>query len=132
MYVLAKEVLGRTDAAVLAGMIFAFHTYNFHEVPRIQLLSAQWFPLALLHLHRTFLTGRRRDAALFGLYFVLQGLANTYYLFYFALLLAFWIPAYAIFLDGGWRRVSKLIPPIGVAGAVFGLLAIPYLRMLRD
>ena len=132
MYLLAREILGRTDAAVLAGMIFAFHTYNFHEVPRIQLLSAQWFPLALLHLHRTFLTGRRRDAALFGLYFVLQGLASTYYLFYFVLLLAFWIPAYAIFLDGGWRRVSKLIPPLGVAGAVFGLLAIPYLRMLRD
>ena len=131
MYLLAREILGRRDAALVAGMVFVFHSYNFRELPRIQLLSAQWFPFALLFLHRFFVNGRSKDALWFGLFFLLHGLANIYYLFYFAILLAFWIPAYALLVEGGVKRTVKLVPPLGIAGGVFALVAIPYLRMVR-
>ena len=48
MYLLFSEVFERRDAAVVAGLVYVFHTYNFHEVPRFQLLSIQWMALALL------------------------------------------------------------------------------------
>lgn len=132
MYLLVREVLERDDAALVAGLVYAFHAYNFHEVPRIQLLSAQWLPLALLFLHRTFTRKTKRDAILFAVFFVLQGLATTYYLFYFALILAFWLPTYALCSERGMARAATLIAPLGVAGALFGLLAIPYFAMLSD
>ena len=57
-YLLVRDLVGREDAAILSGVIYAFNTYNLHEVPRLQLLSAQWLPLALLYLHRA-MTVRR-------------------------------------------------------------------------
>lgn len=132
MYLLTKEILGRRDAAIVAGVVYVFHTYSFHEVPRLQLLSAQWMPLALLFLHRAFTEGGRANAWWFGLFFTLQGLACTYYLFYFGLVLALWIPAYALFVEDGRRRAAALALPLGLSGALFALLSIPYLKMVRE
>jgi Dolichyl-phosphate-mannose-protein mannosyltransferase len=132
MFLLMREILGREDAALVAGLVYAFHTYNFHEIARLQLVSVEWWPIALLYLHRLFTEGKRRDAFLCALFFVLQGLSCTYYLFYFALALALWISAYGLLTPGGMRRVWQLVPPFAAAGLVFFVISLPYREMLHS
>jgi hypothetical protein len=131
MFLLVREVFGREDAALVAGTVYVFHTYNFHEVARLQLLSIQWWPLALLHLHRLFSGGGTRNAVGAAFFFLLQGLSCTYYLFYFALVLAIWIPAYAVSREGGMRRLARLVAPFAVAGLVLAVFFLPYQRVLE-
>jgi hypothetical protein len=135
MFLLIREVFATELGALVAGVVYAFHAYNFHEVARLQLLSVQWWPLAALFLHRTFQPGARggsRNAVLSALFFTLQGLSCTYYLFYFALLLLFWIPGYALTTDHGIRRAATLVAPFAAAGTLFALIGLPYLRMVRS
>jgi hypothetical protein len=132
MYLLLREILAIDFGALVAGVVYAFHSYGFHEAARLQLLSLQWWPLAALFLHRTYARGGIRNAALAALFFTLQGLSCTYYLFYFALALLLWIPGYALFSERGVRKTSLLVLPFAGSAAVFALIAIPYARMLRD
>lgn len=132
MYALVVYLTGRKDAAIVAGVVYVFHAYTFHELPRAQVLSTQWLPLMLLYLHRSFVEGGRRNAVLFAMFFLLQGLACTYYLLYVALVLSVWIPVYTLMVPGGRKRLAGLMVPLGVSGGVFILLAIPYLRMVRE
>ncbi len=132
MYLLTREVLGQELGALVAGLVYTFHTYGFHEAPRLQLLSIEWWPLAALFLHRTFLSGRFRNAALSALFFTLQGLSCTYYLFYFALALLIFVMGYALFTERGLARAAALAIPYTISGAIFAVLALPYLRMIRD
>ncbi len=132
MYLLTRDVLGHELGALVAGLVYAFHTYGFHEAPRLQLLSIEWWPLAALFLHRTFVFGGFRDATLSAVFFILQGLSCTYYLFYFALALLIFVMGYAIFTERGLAKAATLIIPFTVSGAIFAVLALPYLRMIRD
>jgi hypothetical protein len=65
------------------------------------------------------------------MFFALQGLSCTYYLFYFALALAIFVPAYAI-STRMFSRMAALALPFGAAGAIFAVLSIPYLRVMRE
>ncbi len=132
MFLLVREILGDEDAALVAGVVYVFHTYSFHEIPRLQLLSIQWWPLAALYLHRYFVSGGRRNAVAFGVFFILQGLSCTYYLIYFGIVLLWWLPGYFLFVNRDFKRASFLIPVFLVVGAVFGLVAIPYLGVLES
>jgi hypothetical protein len=132
MYLLFRDVFGSELGALVAGLVYSFHTYGFHEAPRLQLLSVQWWPLAALFLHRTFVRGGFRNAVLSAFFFVLQGISCTYYLFYFALALGTWIAAYALLGERGLLRAATLALPFAAAGAVFAALSVPYLRMLRE
>ncbi len=132
MYLLVREVFGSELGAIVAGTVYAFHSYNFHEAARLQLLSLQWWPLAVLFLHRTYVRGGIPNALLAAFFFTLQGLSCTYYLLYFALALLLWIPGYALAIEGGIRRTVLLVPPFAASAAVFAVLAIPYQRMLRE
>ncbi|MGH9461258.1 MAG: hypothetical protein ACRD1X_08565 [Vicinamibacteria bacterium] len=131
MFLLLREMVGHSDAALVGGLLYAFHSYTLQEVPRLQVLSIQWWPLAVLFLYRAFRSGRWRDAALFGLFFLLQGLSCTYYLIYFSMMMLLWIPG--VFL---WARRKGAVRPLGkvsaalfVAGIVLSLFALPYLKM---
>ena len=132
MYLLVKEVLGRADAALVAGMIYGFQTYNMHEAARVQIVSLQWWPLALVYLYRLFGGERnRKNAFLFCGFFLLQALSCTYYLLYFALVLVVWIPVTAWTSRHGWRQLRHLVLPGFVAAAVLLVFAAPYRRVLQ-
>lgn len=132
MYLLVKEVLGSADVALAAGMIYGFQTYSFHEAARIQIVSLHWWPLALLHLNRLFQGERpRKSAFLFGLFFLLQALSCTYYLFYFGLALAIWVPVYAWVSEGGWSKLRHLLLPGLAVASVLLLFALPYQRVVE-
>ena len=131
MFLLLREMIGHRDAALIGGMLYAFHSYTLHEVPRVQVLSIQWWPLAILFLYRAFRSGLWKDAALFGLFFLLQGLSSTYSLIYFSMMLLLWIPG--VFL---WAKRSHAVREVGkvggalvAAGSVLVLFALPYLKM---
>jgi hypothetical protein len=62
MYLLARELSGRRDAAFLAGLAFACSPMRALHVSHLQVLAWGWMPIALWGLHRYF--SRRSTAAL--------------------------------------------------------------------
>ena len=72
MYLLARELTGRRDAAFLAGLIFAFSPMRALHVSHLQVLAWGWMPIALWGLHRFLATQHRfADGALRGSTFAL-------------------------------------------------------------
>ena len=88
MFVLARHLWGRTDAAALAGLAFALTPYRIAQTTHLQVLMNGWMPLALWALHRYFETGLRRWIAGFAAGYIVLGLSNAYYLYFFLVPLA--------------------------------------------
>jgi hypothetical protein len=115
-YLLAWFLTRRHDAAFLAGLAYGFTPYRTAELGHLQMLTVYWFPLTLLGLHG-FLTERRgRWLVLFGAAWVLQSLANGYYLFFGAVLLGLWI-AYFCMRSGEWRALPAIVGSWALANA---------------
>ena len=131
MFLLLREVIGHRDAALIGGLLYAFNGYTLQQIPRLNILSIQWWPLAVLFLYRALRSGRWKDSALFGLFFLLQGLSCTYYLIYFSMMLLLWIPG--LFLwnrrPREFRNLMRVVVALLVAGVVLVVFAIPYLNL---
>ncbi len=100
-------------AALLAGIIFAFCTYKLGEIRHVQLLAAQFMPLAMMYLARGLRRPTTRHAVLTALFFVLNAVSSLYY----ALFLAMAMVLYAA-VDMGVRRYR-----LGRAHFIFAALA---------
>lgn len=90
MYLLVRDLVGRADAAFVAGFLYAFAPIRL-EVDRtqVQMLVAWWLPLLLLLARRT-LVGRHPAAAIgTALALVAQGTGSIY-------LFAFFVPFFLI------------------------------------
>ncbi len=74
MFYLCREVTGSNAASFVAGMLYAFHTWNINELIRIQIISNQWFPFLLLALLRFFRNPSRSRRATTSL-----GASDTYH-----------------------------------------------------
>ena len=94
-YALAVELTDRRDAAVLAGLSFAFAPYRMGQLAHVQVLSYYWAPLALVGLHRYLRAHDRRWLALFAGAWLMQALSNGYALFHLSVLVALWIVWFA-------------------------------------
>ncbi len=57
MYLLARALTGRRDAAVLAALAYAFTPFRIAHLAHLQWLMTGWLPLSLWALHRYFATG---------------------------------------------------------------------------
>ena len=126
MFLLARELSGRTDAAVVAAAIFAFYPYRMAQVSHLQLLVNGWMPLSLLGLHRYFATGSRSALAGAAVAYAFLAMSNGYYLFFFGfvvLLIMAW---------GVWRadRVTRprMIRDLAVAAVMAGAAYAPIAR----
>lgn len=81
-----------------------------------------WMPIGLWALHRFFGSGSRWALATFGVVFLLQGLSNGYYLYFFAL------PVVAVIAFELWRRPEhrrRRMAQLGLAGALTLLVLAP-------
>ena len=79
MFVLVRRLTGRTDAAVVAGVLFACSPYlTSSHIARLQMLTCGWSALALAALHRFVDTGARRALVGFVACWLLQTLSNMY------------------------------------------------------
>jgi hypothetical protein len=132
-YLLARDLTGRRDAGLLAGVAFACSPLRAPHMFHLQVLMAGWMPLGLWALHRFFGTGSRRALVGFALCFVLQAWSNGYYLYFMAL------PASMIVLHGLWRRRTALWSTVASLGAValaivaaLAPIASAYLRVRRE
>jgi hypothetical protein len=119
MFLLARALTGRADAALVAALAFAFSPYRTGgQMARLQLLMSGWLPLALLWLHRYLGTGRRRALAAFAAAHIIGSLANTYFLFFFAL------PVAVIAIHGLWRvAADRRRAAVDLATAALVILA---------
>jgi hypothetical protein len=93
MYLLARELTHRRDAAMIAGAIYAFAPMRASYVSHIQVLASGWMPLALWGLHRYFVTRSVRPLAIFVAAFTLEAWSNAYFLYFLA------IPTAAVVLN---------------------------------
>jgi hypothetical protein len=124
MYVLARHLTGNTLAAVAAGVIYAFSPFMFSHLYHLQILTAGGIPLAFLFLHKFFEKGRFKDLLLFGLFFVVQALANGYYALYLGVFAGTFLAVFAVVTGmyrqpGFWLRLTA-------CGALIALCLAPF------
>lgn len=85
MFLLARSLAGRVDAAILAALAFELTPYRLAQTTHLQVLMNGWMPIGLWALHRYFATGGRRWLAGFTAAYAVLGLSNGYYFYFFAL-----------------------------------------------
>jgi len=121
-YLLAQRLTGSTLAGICAGLAFGFSPHRAGQLAHIQVLSAQWMPLALLGLHAYLSTGAVRWLVVFGIAWLIQAMSNGYYLLFFPILTSVWL---AWFVD--WRNAPRRGIAIAGAWAVASLPLLPIL-----
>ncbi len=126
VYLLVWRLAGRHDAAFLAGLAFGFAPYRIAQIAHLQVLSCYWLPLALTGLHGFLIERRRRWLVLFGGAWLLQSLANGYFMLFGAVVIGLWIAWFC-----STRETSRLVLPILAAWAVSTLPLVPVLAIYR-
>jgi hypothetical protein len=122
MYLLVRSLTGNRLSAAALGLAFAFLPYRATQVSHLQVLMHGWMPVALWALHRYFAAGSWRALALFVVAYLLLGMSNGYYLYFFAL------PVAAVVAFELLRRPEhrmKRIAQLAVGATVMGLLLAP-------
>lgn len=87
-FLLVRDLTGSSAAGIIGGIVYAFAPFRFDHYVHLELVWAQWMPLALWMLHRTLASGRLRDGVWTGVCVGLQGLSCVYYTVFFATALA--------------------------------------------
>src|SRR5262249_37455380 len=82
MFLLARELTCRADAAFVAGLAFAFAPYRVASLPHVQVLSSAWLPFALYGFRRYFDTGRNLALVGGATAWLLLNLSSGYYLLF--------------------------------------------------
>jgi hypothetical protein len=123
-YGLAWELTERRDAALLAGLAFAFAPYRMGQLSHLQVLSYYWAPIALVGLHRYLRARDWRWLILFGSAWLMQALTNGYALFHLSVLVGLWIIWFG--------RPIRIVLPIVVAWLVAAIPLIPELLKYRE
>jgi hypothetical protein len=116
-YLLVWFLVRRQDAAFLAGLIYGFTPYRTAELGHLQMLSVYWFPLVLLGLHGFLLQRRGWWLLLFGAAWVLQALANGYFIFFGAVVIGLWL-VYFCARHHAWRAAPAVLVTWAIANAV--------------
>ena len=118
-WALARELTGRADAALVAGLAFMLAPYRAQQLSHVQVLSYYWAPLVLLGLHRYLRERRVKWLVLFAGAWLAQSLANGYAMFHLSVLVALWIVWFM-------RPLRTSLPVLG-AWACAGLVMLPML-----
>ena len=135
MFLLARALWGRADAAILAGLAFELTPYRLAQSSHLQVLMNGWMPIGLLALHRYLESGSRRWLAAFTAVFIVLGLSNGYYLYFFLLPVAA-----LVFVEMAQRspavprgRIALDMTAAGlVIAAAIAPIAFVYYRLQRD
>ena len=122
MYLLARTLTGRRDAAFLAALGYALTPQRVAQFAHLQWLMTGWLPLSLWALHRYFDTTKLRYMLTAALAYALQGLTSSYFT-YFSLL-----PLAAVGIFEFWRvrpAVARLAVHVAAAAVVSAVLLAP-------
>ncbi len=121
-FLLARELVGRDDAAFLAGLLYGFAPYRIAHLPQIQALAGFAMPFALLGLHRYLREPRAKWLVLFGACWLLQAICNGYYLLFFAVFAGLWV----LWFASPWSKPRESMA-IAIAWVISSLPLIPLL-----
>ncbi|HJR61391.1 MAG TPA: hypothetical protein VJ813_18415 [Vicinamibacterales bacterium] len=121
-FLLGRRLTGSAAAGLVAGIAFGIAPYRASQLSHLQVLTAQWMPLALLAMHAYLDEGRRRWLVLFAAAWLVQALSNGYYLLFFPVLVGLWL---LWFVD--WRRGWRRGIALAGAFAASSLLLVPAL-----
>ena len=133
MFLLARELTRRDDAAWIAGLAFAFTPARLGHLGHLQVLMSGWMPLALWALHRFLATRSWKSLAAFVSFALIQCLSNNYFIYFLAL------PAVIVSLQGLYRTRPEHRPAVlaGLSGAAAVVaaaltpIAMQYFRVRR-
>jgi hypothetical protein len=126
MFLLVRSLTRHTGAALVAGFVFAFLPYRYMHYAHLELQMAQWMPMTLWALHRTFSAGRVRDGLLTGLFLACQALSSFYYGIFFA---TFLIPVGLALLVGAEpARRWPAIKALAFGAVLAAVLVVPVTR----
>ena len=125
-FLLGRRLTGSSLAGAVAGVAFAFAPYRAGQLSHLQVLTAQWMPLALFAMHRYMDERRVRWLAIFAGAWLLQALSNGYFMLFFPVLIGLWLLWFI-----SWRTDPR--PGLMLAGTfvVSSLLLIPFLLKYR-
>jgi hypothetical protein len=142
MYLLARTLWGRKDAAFLAALAFAFAPHRVMHASHLQVLMSGWMPISLWGLHRYFATGSRGALAAFAAAFATLALSNGYFLYFFsipvALIVACELVRASIRGRGRgrsglpWRTAAELAVAAAMVLAAIAPAALAYTRVRRE
>jgi hypothetical protein len=144
-------------SAFLAGVIFAFSPYHFaHTLGHLQLIALQWIPFYVLYLLRgldkqvaggklqaanaeppssrfTFHDSRSlvTDALKAGLFLVLVGLVDWYYVMYCLLFTGFVLAVYLVRRQLTWRGIGVAAGAMAFFGLALSPLLLPMVQAAR-
>ena len=127
-------------AGLLAGSLVAFNAHSLTRTSHIQIIHAEWIPLALLALDRMLVAGRdtpRRsltiDALALGACVSLAGLSSGYLGLFTAVTVGVAVLTRA---DEGWARRRVVIPQLAIGGVLTGAAVLvglgPYMSAHDD
>jgi len=135
MYLLARSLTGRRDAAFLAGMAFAFAPPRAAQLSHLQVLVSGWMPIALWGLHRVFAARSIRALLVFAAAFSMQALSNGYFMYYQAILVAVVI-VYELYRPDMREMRARAIGRLFAAAALIAVALLPvamaYLAVRRE
>jgi hypothetical protein len=134
MFLLVRELTGSSEAAWIAGLIFAFSPARFGHISHLQVLMSGWMPLSLWALHRFLKSRSALSLAAFIVFALAQCLSNNYFIYFLAL------PTAIVALHGLYRAPAAERPRLlaglaiaaGVIVAALTPIAVMYLRVRRE
>ena len=124
-YLLVRELTGSAWAGFIAGLLFAFAPYRLPQASHLQVLSAQWMPLALYGMRRYFDSRRVKPLLWSAVAVAVQALSCGYYLLYFSPFVALYA-VWEIAQHGLWRQ-SRVWLQLAGAGLLTAVLVAPFL-----
>ena len=133
IYLLARELTGRRDAAFLAGLAFAFGPMRALHVSHLQVLAWGWMPIALWSLHRYFARRSILALSVFVAAFTIQALSNGYFLYFLAIAVVFVVVAGLASGPASFADRLRMVRALAVAALIIlgfvGVVAVAYLSV---
>ena len=131
-WLLAYAVTGDALASAIAGVAYAYVPWRIAQIPHAQFQWGPFLPLLLLFLLRYLDAGRRRDLALFAVFFAWNALSNVHYAMFSGFLIATAV-AHRLLLEGRavLGRVAKAAGGLGIATLLLVPFFLPYVRASR-
>jgi hypothetical protein len=109
-------------AAWAAGALYAFHTYQVNEAPRLHIFTHGFLPFALCELLAYLETGSPRRAVRLGGWMLLQGWSSNYHLTYANVVIGLVLVAFTAWKP---RTAARSLPALFGAAILFGALYLP-------
>jgi hypothetical protein len=126
----ALYVTQDASASLLAGVVYAFVPWRLAQIPHVQYQWGAFLALLLLFLLRYLDLGRRRDLALFALFFAWNAVTNIHYALFSGIAVAV-VLGYEWLATGpadSWRRVVASLAATGAAAVLVLPFYVPYAR----